>query len=83
MPFGFGLPDTVSKLTRALPGKGWMAHLFRMSTGEDVYVDDMFPVLNEAFWDPDEKKIFGGGGMDIADKRYGTPVFLKSDSHSA
>lgn len=49
---------------------------------EDVYVDDMFPVLNEAFWDPDEKKIFGGGGMDIADKRYGTPVFLKSDSHN-
>jgi hypothetical protein len=27
--------------------------------GEEVYIDDRFPVLSDAYWDPEDKKVYG------------------------
>ena len=50
--------------------------------GDDVIIDDRFPVHKDAYWDVEDKKVYGGGGLDLPKKRLGAPKFLASRSHN-
>ena len=47
-----------------------------------MIIDDTFPVQTNAYWDIEDKKVYGGGGLDLRKKRFGTPRFLSSRSHN-